>query len=54
MCWFTRTEVFLYTAEQDPVHCHDLVLIADGTLATPATTIPNTGPGSNGIGTTKF
>jgi 6-phosphogluconolactonase len=46
---------FLFTADATPTgQLSRFAINADGTLATPPTTIPNTGPGTNGIGTTKF
>ena len=47
-------QLFLYTADQGPGALSRFAINADGTLATPATVIPNTGVGTNGIGTTKF
>jgi len=47
-------QLFLYTADQGPGALSRFAINADGTLAAPATVIPNTGLGSNGIGTTKF
>lgn len=46
---------FLFTADATPTgQLSRFAINADGTLATPPTTIPNTGPGTNGMGTTKF
>ncbi len=47
-------QLFLYTADQGPGALSRFAINADGTLATPSTVIPNTGTGTNGIGTTKF
>jgi 6-phosphogluconolactonase len=46
---------FLFTADATSTgQLSRFAINADGTLATPPTTIPNTGPGTNGMGTTKF
>jgi 6-phosphogluconolactonase (cycloisomerase 2 family) len=46
---------FLFTADATPTgQLSRFAINADGTLATPPTTIPNTGPGTNGIGITNF
>jgi 6-phosphogluconolactonase len=47
-------QLFLYTADQGPGALSRFGINADGTLATPATVIADTGAGTNGIGTTKF
>lgn len=47
-------QLFLYTADAGPSALSRFGINSDGTLAAPATVIPNTGLGSNGIGTTKF
>jgi 6-phosphogluconolactonase (cycloisomerase 2 family) len=46
--------LFLFTADQGPGALSRFNVNADGTLVAPATVIPNTGAGTNGIGTTKF
>jgi 6-phosphogluconolactonase (cycloisomerase 2 family) len=46
--------LFLFTADQGPGALSRFAVNADGTLVSPATVIPNTGAGTNGIGTTKF
>ncbi len=46
--------LFLFTADQGPGALSRFNINADGTLVSPATVIPNTGVGTNGIGTTKF
>ena len=46
---------FLFTADRTATgQLSRFAINADGTLATPPTTIPNTGPGTNGIGITNF
>jgi 6-phosphogluconolactonase (cycloisomerase 2 family) len=45
---------FLFTADQGPDQVSRFNINGDGTLVSPATVIPNTGSGTNGIGTTKF
>jgi 6-phosphogluconolactonase (cycloisomerase 2 family) len=46
---------FLYTADAGPDQLSRFnINTADGTLVSPPTVIPNTGAGTNGIGTTKF
>jgi 6-phosphogluconolactonase (cycloisomerase 2 family) len=47
-------QLFLFTADQGPGALSRFGINADGKLTTPATVIPNTGVGTNGIGTTKF
>ena len=46
--------LFLFTADQGPGALSRFAVNGDGTLVTPATVIPNTGAGTNAIGTTKF
>lgn len=46
--------LFLFTADQGPGALSRFAVNGDGTLVTPATVIPNTGAGTNTIGTTKF
>jgi len=45
---------FLFTADEIPDQLSRFNVNGDGTLVAPATVIPNTGAGTNGIGTTKF
>jgi 6-phosphogluconolactonase len=46
--------LFLFTADQGPGALSRFQVNGDGTLVAPATVIPNTGAGTNAIGTTKL
>jgi 6-phosphogluconolactonase len=45
---------FLFTADQGPGALSRFAVNGDGTLVSPGTVIPNTGAGTNAIGTTRF